>query len=335
MDGLQVRLSAVWRALIEAGTEEEVISFGLLLSGLNDGRGERWGLFDLLYEMNSAVAKTAEAKGDYAIAGRFWHDQGQMLHRKGLTLEAIEVFKRSAANYGNFNEEFHKTESIFMLAVCFRALGEISKAKAILNDVLKTVDRNPWRANPLTVLAWIERDDGNLPEARTLLTEAISLLKQEATHSNSLILAQTLTDLGELNTRLRRYDEAERNFEESITGFKKLQPVDTRQLARSYAKLSKLMRKRRNLKLCDKYLREAVAILEITQHHELAAKVQLELAAVCLYRLQMIKSMRHLLWAWSYLSSLGLERRQLLRANINRFLNKIHIPRLYKMVPPA
>lgn len=320
VDNLAARLAAVWRSVREAGSPEEIIRFGLLLAPLNDGRGERWGLYDLLYQINAAVAEAAEAVGEHVVAGRFWHDQGQMLHRKGFTRAALEVFQRSAQDFERGKAAFQQTESIFMTALCYRALGDVSKAKAVLTAILAEVEGTSWRANPLNVLAWLERDEGNYAEAERLFVEAISLLAQEATSSSQLVLAQTLTDLGELNTRMQLYDKAEQNFLDSIARLKALDPVDTRQLVRSYLKLSKLMRKRQNLKECDRLLKEAVAILEITQHHELAARAQVELGIVCLQRFQLISALKHLGWAWFFWRGLGSEGRHWFRTYLFRFL---------------
>lgn len=325
------QIESFWRVLNTSGHSEEIMRFGFLISDLNDGRGERWGMFELLCNINMCVARTAELEAEYVIAGRFWHDQGQMLHRKGLIIEAIEAFIHSSSNYSKAKKEFQEIESVFMTAICYRALGEVQKAKAILAEILKTVDIISWRANPLIVLAWLERDSGNLSAAKELLIEAIPLLKQEINNSHYLVLAQTLTDLGQLNTSMGLLEEAEQNFVESISHFKSLTPVDYRQLARSYIKMSRLMRKRRDLEKWDKYLNEARAILETTEHYELAMHVQVEFSIFAVYQHDLSQALRYLRWAWLYSGNLGLSRRRLIKIRVIRVIKRIGLSLLHRI----
>ena len=84
-----------------------------------------------------------------------------------------------------------------MTSLCYRALNNRNKARTILVDVLRQVEPDdPWRGDPLQVMAWLTQDEGDLPGTEKLLREVLAL-HQQATDADILI-AGTLADFGEV-----------------------------------------------------------------------------------------------------------------------------------------
>ncbi len=88
-----------------------------------------------------------------------------------------KLFDESARNYWEIGEDFPALKSYYMTALCYRALGDRNKSKGILENVLnKTRPDDPWRANPLQVMAWLIQDEGKLADSEKLLRQTLNLV---------------------------------------------------------------------------------------------------------------------------------------------------------------
>src|SRR5690606_3907374 len=117
--------------------------------------------------------------------------------------------------YEKTGETMDALKSYYMIALCQRALGNTADAKHILLTTISQIDpEDPWLSNPLCVLGWLKRDEGDLPGAETLLRKALKLHRQ-APDSDPLI-AGTLADLGEVLGQQGRTQEARACFYESL-----------------------------------------------------------------------------------------------------------------------
>lgn len=65
---------------------------------------------------------------------------------------------------------------------------------------------DPWRGNPLQIMAWLTQDEGDLPTSEKLLREVLSL--HERGSDTDILIAGTLADLGEVVGLQRRFIEA-------------------------------------------------------------------------------------------------------------------------------
>jgi tetratricopeptide (TPR) repeat protein len=99
-----------------------------------------------------------------------------------------KLFDESARNYWEIGEDFPALKSYYMTALCYRALGDRNKSKGILENVLnKTRPDDPWRANPLQVMAWLIQDEGKLADSEKLLRQTL-ILYRKTENSDTLIV---------------------------------------------------------------------------------------------------------------------------------------------------
>ncbi|MCX7854010.1 MAG: tetratricopeptide repeat protein, partial [Caldilineales bacterium] len=140
---------------------------------------------------------------------------GHNLHRQGFHKKAIIAFEESARSYQASGDSFGALKSTFMTSLCYRALNDRKRARAIVEDVLRQVEpNNPWRGNPLQVLAWLTQDDGDLPTTEKLLREALAL--HEKSPGSDILVAGTLADLAEVVGLQGRTNEATELFQRSL-----------------------------------------------------------------------------------------------------------------------
>ncbi len=185
--------------------------------------------------LDQHAIQAARYVGDKSELGHLLGSKGHNLHRQGYHQEAIIVFEESAQNYTETGKDFEALKSYYMTSLCYRALGKRDDAKQILEVVLKQIDPvDPWRANPLQVMAWLIQDEGDLEKSETLLQQALNLYRQ--TSDSDMLVVGALADLGEITDILGRTQEARQFFEESLLILAKHQGQYDRQEARTLLK---------------------------------------------------------------------------------------------------
>lgn len=188
-----------------------------------------------LHKLDQHAIQAARHLGDKNELGHLLDSKGHNLHRQGYHQDAIHVFKESAQNYQEAGKNIEALKSYYMTSVCFRALGKREEAKQILETVLnKTDPGNPWRANPLQVMAWLVQDEGKLDLSEKLLQQALKLYRQ--TSDSDILIVGALSDLGEIADILGRTHDAREFFEESLLILEKHQGQYDRQEARTLLK---------------------------------------------------------------------------------------------------
>jgi tetratricopeptide (TPR) repeat protein len=190
---------------------------------------------DTLQALDQQAIRAARYLGDTIEIGHLLGARGHNLHRQGYHKEAIKAFDESAQNYRDAHRDLDALKSFYMTSLCYRALGKRNRAKQILNQVLANIDpQDPWRGNPLQVLAWIHQDEGRLKQSEQLLREALNLFRQ--TDSSDMLIVGVLADLGEVSDILGRPQEAAECFEKSLSILTGYQGQYDRQEARTLLK---------------------------------------------------------------------------------------------------
>ncbi len=188
-----------------------------------------------LQTLDQEAIHAARHLGNKSEIGHLLGAKGHNLHRQGYHQEAIKAFDESAQNYRDANQDLDALKSHYMTSLCYRALGKRDKAKRILDSVLDNINPgDPWRANPLQVMAWINQDEGKLKQAENLLREALNLYRQ--TSNSDMLIVGALADLGEISDILGHEQEAREFFEESLLILTRHQGQYDRQEARTLLK---------------------------------------------------------------------------------------------------
>lgn len=236
-------LQAALAELRQQGDQEGLIRLRLLLVPLYS-RDSVTGL-ELLQRIDEEATRAAEALGRHADLGHFWGARGHNLHRQGFHRQAMAAFDRSMHYYDTAGERWSSLKSYYMLALCRRALGDRAGAAQVLEDVLAQVDAaDPWRGNPLQVLAWLQRDEGDLRGAEASLAAAMHL--QEQTDDPDLLVAGSMADLGEVISLQGRGEEACDCFERGLAILARHSGQYNRQEARTLLRYAEhLLRARR------------------------------------------------------------------------------------------
>lgn len=309
-----------WKAIKNQADLALGLRFYDLFEFLQAGLGEQWGFSDFLLDLKETLAQLAEFNSESSLAGRFWHDYGQQLHRLARHEEARQAFIRSASAYAHTDDQFHCRESIYMQALCLRALGFQQEAYRIIEEVLVATEMSAWRIHPLIVKAWLLRDFGELKQATSILEAVLAIIQQqEQSRLNQLLYIQTLTDLADIQGQLHDFLQGKQAFNLVLQAIQAMPEPDYRQLARTYLKMAKLMRLQKLWADCLQLLQQADLIVMYTPHKELAVQIELERLKVALARRKWTTVIYHFQLALRYLRTLGFGWRALVR----RFANRI------------
>lgn len=289
--------------------------------------GDTTGGLPVVQRINAEAINAAERLGDIALVARFLHDEGHNLHRQGYHERAIKAFERSAESYQKLGEEFRSLESYYMTALCHRALENRTVARRILDQVLQQVSDDPWRGNPLQVMAWLMQDEGHLDEAEELLREALTLYEQYQ-GLDSMLVVQTLADLGEVVGLQGRYSEALENFERSLTIASKFSGQFDRQEARTKLKLAEIVSRRGEYEHALRLLDEADdKIRGYGHYYDLLWRIELARAFIYWRQWRWGPAVRKLRMALRYRRQLGLSNVVLAKQLVSRLRMGAGLPR--------
>lgn len=210
----------------------------------------------VLQQLDQEAITAARSLGRMTDLAHLLGAKGHNLHRQGFHAQALEAFEESANSYRTAGSERQAMENYYMTSLCHRALGDSTRARQVLQDVLeKTSSDDPWRAHPLQVLAWLTQDHGDLPAAETLLRQALSLFR--ILPKSDMLIAGALADLGEIVGILGRLQEAKLLFEESLALFPVYKGKFNRQEARAALKYSELLMQHGQYSVVEQLLNQA------------------------------------------------------------------------------
>jgi tetratricopeptide (TPR) repeat protein len=278
-----------------------------------------WGLAVLKRLDDEAIA-AARRIDDKLVLAHLLGARGHNLHRQGFHLEAVRFFNESAALYNEIGGSFYSLKSYYMTALCYRALGERKRTHQVLAEVLEEVSvDDPWRGNPLQVMAWLARDERRFIEAEHFLQEALYL--HERTEDPDVLVAGTLADLGEIFGLQGRFTEAKTYFEQSLDILLKHEGQYDRQEARTRLKFAELLIRAGEYEPCLQLLDKADDKVRAYGHYyDLMWHIESAKALVYLRQGRFGNAVRKLRVAWNYRKTLGLPNILLVRPIIRQWL---------------
>ncbi len=319
-------LRNAYAELAAQGDWEGLIRLRLLLVTLY-GRDSVTGL-PLLQRIDDSAIEAAQRLERHRDLGHFWGARGHNLHRQGFHRPAIAAFEESVRHYDVAGEEWQSLKSYYMLSLCRRALGDRAGAMQVLNEVLARVAvDDPWRGNPLQVMAWLQRDRGDLAGAEASLREALAL--QERTSDPDILAAGTLTDLGEVVSLQDRGDYANRGarsagaaacFERSLAILAQYAGQYNRQEARSLLRYAEHLLRRRDHRGARQLLDRADDLIRAHgQYYDQMWRLELAYSRVYWQRGEWFTALRKLRSAVRYRNLLHLPMRHRLRMLLRRW----------------
>lgn len=249
-----------------------------------------WGI-PVIQLLDEKAIEAAHKLGAAAELGHLYGARGHNLHRQGFHRQAISSFEESVANYHKVGDSFSALKSEFMTSLCYRALGNRSKAKEILTNVLERADHDdPWRGNPLQVLAWLFQDDGDLPKSEELLREVLSL--HEKATDGDILVAGTLADLGEVVGLQGNYPKAREFFLRSLSILDLYRGQYERQVARTKLKYAQLEMRKKDISKALLFLDEADDHISSYGHYyDLMWRIELTRAMIFFRMAQLKKAL--------------------------------------------
>lgn len=284
-------------------------------------------VFPLFKRLSREAIAAAEMRGDSMNAAHFLAADGHNLHRQGYHREAINAFERTAGLFQGLGESFEALKNFYMTALCHRALENRPQARRILAEVLQQIEAdNPWRANPLQVMAWLVQDDGQLSEAEILLREALELYRR--TPGAEMNVVGTLADLGEVVGLLGRSAEAEQLFEESLAMIKPFEGQYDRQETRTQLKLAELKLRQGDYQAAHRLLNQADdRIRPYGHYYDLLWRIETARAFVFFRQKRWNSAIRKMRLALYYRRQLGLSNLAFARQLVRRVLWGLGLPR--------
>lgn len=285
------------------------------------------GGLQVLHRLDAEAIAASRRVGAVQMLAHLLGAKGHNLHRQGYHQAAIVSFEESAALYAAQNESFESLKNHFMTALCLRALNKRELAKKVLHNVLEEVDQNnPWRGNPLHVMAWLLQDDGRVAEAENLILEAINFQRQ--TEDPDILLAGALADLAEVIGLQGRVEEAIGHFQHSLAIIQKHEGQYDRQEARTTLKYAELFMRQKEYLTAMHFLDQADdKIRGYGHYHDLMWRIELTRAYIYWQQRDLINTFRKFRIVRYFRKELGLSNFLLIRQLISRLRAKTGLPR--------
>ncbi len=302
-----------------------IIKLRELFTGLI-ARDSAWGI-PIIQTLDIAAINAARQLNNYPELGHLLGARGHNLHRQGYHKQAIIAFEESNLNYTIIGDKFNALKSYYMTSLCYRALNNKAKSKKILTNVLQQISiDDPWRGNPLQVLAWLTQDEGDLQKTETLLKEVLVLHEKAA--DSDILIAQTIADLGEVVGLLGRITEGIDLFQKSLNILARYKGQYNRQEARTNLKYAELLRSQK------KYI-EALHLLDDADdkasgyghYYDLMWRIELSRCLIFAQQGKIPSSLLKAQMTLKYRRILGLSNWVLLKQLLQRFISKNGLPR--------
>lgn len=278
---------------------------------------------DTLQLLDQHALQAARHVGDKSELGHILGSKGHNLHRQGYHQDAINAFEESAHHYREADNDSDALKSYYMTSLCYRALGKRDQAKQILETVLHHTDpEDPWRANPLQVMAWLIQDEGNLEKSEKLLHEALNLYRQ--TSDSDMLVVGALADLGEIADILGRTHEAGEFFEESLLILAKHQGQYDRQEARTLLKYCEYLIHQKDYLTAMKLLNRADdKVSRYGHYYDLLWQIELAKALIYFLEGRIFYCLTKIRSVFRIRRQLGLPNRWLVQHVIRRFAQRL------------
>jgi tetratricopeptide (TPR) repeat protein len=197
-------------------------------------RDSAWGIA-VLRHIDDAAIEAAHDLNDASELGHLYGARGHNLHREGKHSQAVQAFTHSVQYYERCANTRAARKNTYMMALCYRALGDTTTAKQIIETVLTTMeDADDWKDEPLFLLAKFAQDAGNLAHAEHYLRTAI--VSVNAHQPLSARHADLLANLSEIIGLQRRYPEATTLFRQSMEMLNRYPGQYDRLVARTLSK---------------------------------------------------------------------------------------------------
>jgi hypothetical protein len=302
-----------------------IIKLRELFTGLL-ARDSAWGI-PIIQTLDTAAIDAARQLNNYAELGHLLGARGHNLHRQGYHKQAIIAFEESNTNYTRIGEKFKALKSYYMTSLCYRALNNKLKSRLIITNVLQQIDiDDPWRGNPLQVLAWLTQDEGDLQKAEKLLNEALTLHGKAP--NSDILIAQTFADLGEVVSLSNRIAEGNQFFQQSLIILDRYKGQYDRQEARTKLKYAELLRSQKKFIDALRLLDEADdEISGYGHYYDLMWRIELSRCLVFAQQGRIPSSLLKAQMTLRYRRLLGLSNWELIKQLILRFLAKNGLPR--------
>ncbi len=289
-------------------------------------------LFDVIYasdtfggdtlfmRLDEAAIKVAKENGVMPVLAHLLGTRGHNLHRRGDHRAAIVSFSESVQIYRSIQENRFAQKNIYMQSLCYRALGDRTRARFILETTLKELpEEDPFRAEPMHVLAWILQDEGRLIEAERLTRECIEIMKKSP--DSDALVPDTLADLAEIVGLLGRRAEAENIFQSGLDILTKHEGQYERIAARIYVKYAELYIRERKFSKALAMLQQAdLKISGYGHYYDLMWQIELARAWIYFNQLHWLSMLIKLRSSLRYRRTLGLSHTLLLQRTFRRVM---------------
>ena len=181
-------------------------------------------LLEKALETAQAADSLAQGEGLPELAARAQQAAANALLTLGRLPEALEAFTDLVQTNRQLKSPRHQAQSLVGLARVLENLGQIGDAKAHLDDALGLLEGGgvqsaTTQAVALRHRAAIAQVEGDLPQAQSMLAEALTL---ENETGNQPALLITMSFMGELCLRLNRPERARRLCSDAAAGLKAL-----------------------------------------------------------------------------------------------------------------
>jgi len=273
---------------------------------------------DVIQALDKEAILSARKIGNTQKLAHFLGDLGHNLHRRGFHEQAIHAFDESSTFYLEIGNQKNALYNLHMTSLCYRAVGQYSKAYHICQNVLASCPKNdPWRGNPLQFMAILCRDKGERAEAERLLCEALDLHKQAL--GSDILVAGTLTNLGEVMGLQGKIVEAKQCFSEALAILDIYSGEYNRQEARTKTKLAELLIQTGNITEALSLLNEADDLIRAYGHYyDLLWKIEIFKAQAYYKNGQYRTSISKLRSGFVYRKVIGLSHRLLVWAMLRQ-----------------
>lgn len=318
-------VSQTLQKLIDAQAWTEVIRLRQVFSSLF-ARDTAWGMLELR-TLDDAAISAARKTAALPMLAYLLGARGHNLHREGRHREAIEAFSEATEISKSQSQTFEAIKSEFMTALCHRALGRLQKARNIVDKVLTQIDTDdPWRGQPVQVMAWLVQDAGDLQQAERLHREALKLHKMIP--DSDILIAGTLADLAEVVGFQHRSDEATALFQQSLQTLAVHSGQYDRIEARTRLKYAEFLQRRTEYQKALSQLDMADDLISRYGHYyDLLWRIELTRAVIFLKQRMAKATWRKIRSTLRYRRQLGLSNLMLLKQLVRRALAGTGLPR--------
>jgi tetratricopeptide (TPR) repeat protein len=170
--------------------------------------------------LNEMAILAADCLHQHHLVARFMHDLGDLQSSQGFYIEAMKTYESSFTQFETvLHDQVSATKSLLMLAIAHRAVGYIKKSKQLALQCIERaegLDMVVWKAQPLNLLAWIERDQANYEMSLHYFYSALQIIEQHEAHDRIPMLVQEHYSIARVLILMNNLIKAEEHIKASI-----------------------------------------------------------------------------------------------------------------------